>query len=131
MGNQEYKRKIIQGYRVLVGNPPLLEVPLCNLEVGNKVFKIGCLNSVGNESSSCRVFEPDLPFKYSGQYIFEGVKYAAFLIYPSGISGWNLFTPKQNAYSLWVINETDNEIELILQKLKSQTIGIYRAIFNE
>lgn len=121
-----------QGRPVLLGAPQFQHRSLFGLEVGQQVVQIGELARSGKQTSSCRITTFTRPATYAGLFRGEGgtkdTLYAAFLLHPSTIKGWNLFCPPQPYFELWAVSEEARE--LLLQDLIGLTIEIHRGVFT-
>lgn len=102
---------IIKGNRCLLGEDVELNGKDCfSLKVGDVVRRIGKWKSSSSYEAN---FNP--PAVYSGQIELDH-KYAAFRLPDSGVTGWNLFKPKQPVYMLFAIDEEFGRLFLIDDK---------------
>lgn len=122
---------LIEGYPMLMGEPPIIDQEKFGLKIGDPIIQIGRNTPNGRESTSCRIKRFHPPITYSGIMKDGDINYLAFKLPRGGVSGFNLFCPEQPIYSLWRVVEVEGyEPELILDDYNSNSPEIYKADFK-
>jgi hypothetical protein len=124
----EFEEIEVCGVFYLIGNPEekLMKFPWINLNIDDKVTKIGRLTKNGKESSSCRVHKTEPYMTYKGQYWDNNnLMWLVFLL-PE------LFKATQQPFYFMMcpLICPGEEPELLVPNYKDKTIAIYKAEFE-
>ena len=126
----KYKGVVVSGYNMLIGDPSedVIRKPCFALNVGDRIISIG---EKGKRSSSSRyqMFEKEIT--YTGRMIINDVDCAIFKLYNGAVVGFDLFLEQQDMYIIFKIVDVDNSQELILEDEESNSISIFKAVFNQ